>query len=115
MRSTSRSAAAGLRHSRAPRTAEFGYYRSFAPLDKVVIPCETAGVKQSIVTLDLEGVLVPEIWIAVAEKTGIHDLFRRKFMASAGRLIRQRQRSAIRILIRAVSDASRIDANVVTA
>lgn len=31
-------------------------------------------VKQSIVTLDLEGVLVPEIWIAVAEKTGIPGL-----------------------------------------
>jgi len=31
-------------------------------------------VKQSIVTLDLEGVLVPEIWIAVAEKTGIPEL-----------------------------------------
>jgi len=31
-------------------------------------------VKQSIVTLDLEGVLVPEIWIAFAEKTGIERL-----------------------------------------
>jgi len=31
-------------------------------------------VKQNIVTLDLEGVLVPEIWIAVAEKTGIKEL-----------------------------------------
>ena len=31
-------------------------------------------MKQSIVTLDLEGVLVPEIWIAVAEKTGINEL-----------------------------------------
>jgi phosphoserine / homoserine phosphotransferase len=31
-------------------------------------------VKQSIVTLDMEGVLVPEIWIAVAEKTGIPEL-----------------------------------------
>lgn len=30
--------------------------------------------KQTIVTLDLEGVLAPEIWIAVAEKTGISDL-----------------------------------------
>jgi phosphoserine/homoserine phosphotransferase len=28
-------------------------------------------VKQSIVTLDMEGVLTPEIWIAVAEKTKI--------------------------------------------
>ncbi|MFA6544386.1 MAG: bifunctional phosphoserine phosphatase/homoserine phosphotransferase ThrH [Limisphaerales bacterium] len=33
-------------------------------------------MKQTIVTLDLEGVLVPEIWIAVAEKTGIADLRR---------------------------------------
>ncbi len=31
-------------------------------------------VKQSIVTLDLEGVLVPEIWIAVAERTGVKEL-----------------------------------------
>jgi phosphoserine/homoserine phosphotransferase len=33
-------------------------------------------VKQSIVTLDMEGVLTPEIWIAVAEKTGISSLRR---------------------------------------
>lgn len=33
-------------------------------------PCQT------IVTLDLEGVLVPEIWIAVAERTGIGALTR---------------------------------------
>jgi phosphoserine/homoserine phosphotransferase len=33
-------------------------------------------VKQTIVTLDLEGVLVPEIWIAFAEKTGIKELRR---------------------------------------
>lgn len=32
--------------------------------------------QQSIVTLDLEGVLVPEIWIAVAEKTNIPELRR---------------------------------------
>jgi phosphoserine/homoserine phosphotransferase len=31
---------------------------------------------QTIVTLDMEGVLVPEIWIAVAERTGIDDLRR---------------------------------------
>lgn len=31
---------------------------------------------QTIVTLDLEGVLVPEIWIAVAEATGIPELRR---------------------------------------
>jgi phosphoserine/homoserine phosphotransferase len=33
-------------------------------------------VKQSIVTLDMEGVLTPEIWIAVAGKTGIPELRR---------------------------------------
>lgn len=32
--------------------------------------------KQAIVTLDMEGVLTPEIWIAVAEKTGIPELRR---------------------------------------
>jgi phosphoserine / homoserine phosphotransferase len=35
----------------------------------------TAG-QQTIVTLDVEGVLVPEIWIAVAERTGIEGLRR---------------------------------------
>jgi phosphoserine/homoserine phosphotransferase len=35
-----------------------------------------APVKQSIVTLDMEGVLTPEIWIAVAEKTAIPELRR---------------------------------------
>jgi phosphoserine/homoserine phosphotransferase len=35
-----------------------------------------APVKQSIVTLDMEGVLTPEIWIAVADKTGIPELRR---------------------------------------
>jgi len=33
-------------------------------------------VKQSIVTLDMEGVLTPEIWIAVAEQTQIPELRR---------------------------------------
>jgi len=33
-------------------------------------------VKQSVVCLDLEGVLVPEIWISVAERTGIPELRR---------------------------------------
>lgn len=33
-------------------------------------------MQQTIVTLDLEGVLVPEIWIAVAERTGIDALRR---------------------------------------
>ncbi|MFM2078164.1 MAG: phosphoserine phosphatase [Actinomycetota bacterium] len=36
----------------------------------------TTAPQQTIVTLDLEGVLVPEIWIAVAERTGITDLRR---------------------------------------
>lgn len=35
-----------------------------------------ADTRQTIVTLDLEGVLVPEIWIAVAERTGIEALRR---------------------------------------
>ena len=35
-----------------------------------------SAVKQSIVTLDMEGVLTPEIWIAVAEKTKIPELRR---------------------------------------
>ena len=38
--------------------------------------CKTPPVKQSIVTLDMEGVLTPEIWIAVAEKTKIPELRR---------------------------------------
>ena len=32
--------------------------------------------RQTVVTLDLEGVLIPEIWIAVAERTGIDALRR---------------------------------------
>ena len=32
--------------------------------------------QQTVVTLDLEGVMVPEIWIAVAERTGIEALRR---------------------------------------
>ena len=36
----------------------------------------SAPTRQTIVTLDLEGVLVPEIWIAVAERTGIEALRR---------------------------------------
>jgi phosphoserine/homoserine phosphotransferase len=31
---------------------------------------------QTVVTLDLEGVLVPEIWIAVADRTGVDGLRR---------------------------------------
>jgi phosphoserine/homoserine phosphotransferase len=37
---------------------------------------DCARVKQSIVTLDMEGVLTPEIWIAVAEKTNLPELRR---------------------------------------
>ncbi len=36
----------------------------------------TSESRQSVVTLDVEGVLVPEIWIAVAERTGIEGLRR---------------------------------------
>jgi phosphoserine/homoserine phosphotransferase len=36
----------------------------------------TPAASQTIVTLDLEGVLVPEIWIAVAERTHIDELRR---------------------------------------
>ena len=43
-------------------------------LDTLDVLWKNGRVKQSIVTLDLEGVLVPEIWIAVAEKTGIEKL-----------------------------------------
>jgi phosphoserine/homoserine phosphotransferase len=32
--------------------------------------------RQTVVTLDMEGVLIPEIWIAVAERTGIEELRR---------------------------------------
>ncbi len=32
--------------------------------------------RQTLVTLDLEGVLIPEVWIAVAERTGIDGLTR---------------------------------------
>ncbi len=46
-------------------------------LDTPSLPCFAARrMKQSIVTLDMEGVLTPEIWIAVAERTGIPELRR---------------------------------------
>jgi len=41
-----------------------------------LVPEKLRDVKQSIVALDLEGVLVPEIWISVAEKTNIPELRR---------------------------------------
>jgi phosphoserine/homoserine phosphotransferase len=37
---------------------------------------EVSDQRQTIVTLDVEGVLVPEIWIAVAERTGVDGLRR---------------------------------------
>jgi|ERR1043166_8456247 phosphoserine/homoserine phosphotransferase len=43
-------------------------------LDTSAKKCNPLPVKQSIVTLDMEGVLTPEIWIAVSEKTGIKEL-----------------------------------------
>ena len=42
----------------------------------VVLSEKLLPVKQSIVTLDMEGVLTPEIWIAVSEKTCIQALRR---------------------------------------
>jgi phosphoserine/homoserine phosphotransferase len=45
-------------------------------LDRQKETWKSRRVKQTIITLDLEGVLVPEIWIAVAEKTGIAELRR---------------------------------------
>lgn len=36
----------------------------------------TADPRQTVVTLDLEGVLIPEIWVATAERTGIEELRR---------------------------------------
>ena len=40
------------------------------------MPVTQPAPRQTIVTLDLEGVLVPEIWVAVAERTGIDALRR---------------------------------------
>jgi phosphoserine/homoserine phosphotransferase len=62
------------------RTAIYGRGEQLVPnagcdgLDRGAFFWNNRTVKQSIVTLDLEGVLVPEIWIAVAEKTGIKQL-----------------------------------------
>jgi len=66
-------------------TRELGLRRtwvSFFPeksshsLDRQKKSWNTRLVNQSIVTLDMEGVLTPEIWIAVAEKSGIKELRR---------------------------------------
>jgi phosphoserine/homoserine phosphotransferase len=48
--------------------------RRLQPSTLAAVP--TADTRQTIVTLDLEGVLVPEIWIAVAERSGIDALRR---------------------------------------
>ena len=63
-----------MRHSRRGKTNGPASPPPCEPLDTSRIFWKTGLVKQSIVTLDLEGVLVPEIWIAVAEKTGIREL-----------------------------------------
>lgn len=47
---------------------------SLTKLDTMQVLGNNPAVQQSIVTLDMEGVLTPEIWIAVAEKTGIKEL-----------------------------------------
>jgi phosphoserine / homoserine phosphotransferase len=47
-----------------------------SPSTAPVVIATLCAVQQTIVTLDLEGVLVPEIWIAFAEKTGIPELKR---------------------------------------
>jgi phosphoserine/homoserine phosphotransferase len=68
---------APLKRRSAPPTTRF-----FRPGRTSGLPSATrasfigASVKQSIVTLDMEGVLTPEIWIAVAERTGLAELRR---------------------------------------
>jgi phosphoserine/homoserine phosphotransferase len=47
-----------------------------AACQRCKLPVHSAIVQQSIVTLDMEGVLTPEIWIAVAEGTGVAGLRR---------------------------------------
>ena len=63
-----RSRASLCRITRCP--APGNRWTQCGPFEKLV------PVKQSLVTLDMEGVLTPEIWIAVAEKTGIQELRR---------------------------------------
>ncbi len=50
--------------------------RGLSRLDNPNFSWKTGLVKQTLVALDLEGVLVPEIWISVAEKTRIPELRR---------------------------------------
>lgn len=46
------------------RTLKLNFYKNLVAL----------GYEMKLICLDLEGVLIPEIWIAVAEKTGIEEL-----------------------------------------
>jgi phosphoserine/homoserine phosphotransferase len=50
--------------------------RGFPGLDTVGETEVVTDTRPTMITLDLEGVLVPEIWIAVAERTGIDELRR---------------------------------------
>lgn len=52
------------------------YFLSGVHLVKTVSVTNALEPNQGIVALDVEGVLIPEIWIAVAEHTGIADLKR---------------------------------------
>jgi phosphoserine/homoserine phosphotransferase len=54
-------------------SAAFSFHRGLPAPETVWF---TPPVKQRIVTLDMEGVLTPEVWIAVAEQTGIGELRR---------------------------------------
>ena len=62
----------GWRPNARPERQLFEHPRA-ARIDAVPANAEAT---QTIVTLDLEGVMVPEIWIAVAERTGIEALRR---------------------------------------
>jgi phosphoserine / homoserine phosphotransferase len=62
--------ALGAETRRWHQAIRIGCSTDFGPFERL------AAVKQSIVTLDMEGVLTPEIWIAVAEKTAIPELRR---------------------------------------
>ena len=59
---------AGLRENLHPKNRSSRHVRRLLK--------DSRPVKPSIVNLDMEGVLTPEIWIAVAEKTGIKELRR---------------------------------------
>jgi phosphoserine / homoserine phosphotransferase len=65
-----------LKESRRASSCAITKTSSEAWLDNLLRRWKNARVKQSIVTLDMEGVLTPEIWIAVAEKTKIPELRR---------------------------------------